>query len=57
MIPTQKSDWMVHVNGIGNLVETSGPASFADGSLHTLFAGLRPMLVRDRRPEPRVTLC
>jgi hypothetical protein len=45
MLPTMESGWMTHMKGVGDLVDRLGPEPFNSGILHTLFIGLRPLLV------------
>jgi hypothetical protein len=37
--------WLVHVEGVSNMIQLSLPESFESGIEHTLFIGFRPLLV------------
>jgi hypothetical protein len=37
--------WLVHVEGVSNMIQLSSPESFTSGVEHTLFIGFRPLLV------------
>lgn len=37
--------WLVHVEGVSNMIQLSPPESFESGIEHTLFIGFRPLLV------------
>lgn len=37
--------WLVHVEGVSNMIRLSTPESFQSGIEHTLFIGFRPLLV------------
>ncbi|KAI8938169.1 hypothetical protein NX059_005834 [Plenodomus lindquistii] len=43
--PGLDSGWHAHVGGIGKMIERKGPLSFSSGEEHTIFVGLRPLLL------------
>lgn len=43
--PTQESSWLVHVEGVSNMVHLMPPGSFASGIEHIMLMGFRPLLV------------
>ncbi|EXL68133.1 hypothetical protein FOPG_15785 [Fusarium oxysporum f. sp. conglutinans race 2 54008] len=43
--PTSANSWLVHIQGVGELIRLSSPDLFGSGIQHKLFIGIRPLLV------------
>lgn len=45
LLPISPVSWLVHVEGVSNMIQLSPPESFESGVEHTLFIGFRPLLI------------
>jgi hypothetical protein len=45
MFPDSRFGLAMHVNGVAQLFQASGPNMFKSGALQSLFMGFRPLLV------------
>lgn len=45
MLPNARFGLSIHINGVSQLFQASGPNVFQSGALQSLFVGLRPVFV------------
>ncbi|EWY84353.1 hypothetical protein FOYG_14105 [Fusarium oxysporum NRRL 32931] len=43
--PTTPGSWLVHIDGVGELIQLSSPDLFSTGIQHKMFIGIRPLIV------------
>lgn len=48
MFPNSTAGLTAHIKGVGELIRSHGPEQYRNGTLHKLFVGFRPLLVRIR---------
>lgn len=47
MLPDSRFGLSMHINGVAQLFQASGPDMFKSGALQSLFVGFRPLFVGD----------